>query len=82
MAYSIREELVDAMADYLEDGNTASYSIDRISEEIDERGEGLTTQDILDGFLEVYLCTPQAFEQNLKDDSDWLSSNESDEIYD
>ena len=82
MTYSIKEELIDAMADYLENGNTATHAVDRISEEINERDENIATQDILDGFFEVYLCTPQEFEQNLKDDSDWMSRNGYDEIYD
>lgn len=82
MAYSIKEELIDVMADYIEDGNTASDSIIRMTEEIDNRDEDITTKEILDGFFEVYYCTPEEFEQNLKDDSDWLSRNGYDEIYD
>ncbi len=82
MAYSLKEELIDAMADCLEGGNTASHSIDRISEKLEELDEDITIQNILEGFLEVYFCTPQEFEQNLKDDSDWTSRNGFDEIYD
>lgn len=82
MTYSITEELIDAMADYLDSGMIATEVIDRMSEEIDDRDENIIIQDILDGFFEIYLCSPEEYVQNLEDDSDWSELNGLVEIHD
>lgn len=67
------ETLVDVLADLLDGGLSVAKATNKTVETEDE----VDTDLLYERFAEVYLCTPEEYAQNVKDDASWAKENSS-----